>query len=38
VSVKPSTYQQMGMLSENIDAQMIVYEKKKGGVTFRFDF
>jgi len=38
VSVKPTTYQQMGMLSEHIDAQMIVYEKKKDGVSFSFDF
>ena len=38
VSVKPSTYTTKDMLPETIDAQMIVYEKKKDGISFRFDF
>ena len=35
VSVKPSTYTTKDMLPETIDAQMIVYEKKKDGISFR---
>ena len=38
VSVKPDTYSTKDMLPETIDAQMIVYEKKKDGVSFSFDF
>lgn len=38
VSVKPATYSTKDMLPETIDAQMIVYEKKKDGVSFSFDF
>ena len=38
VSVKPATYLTMDILPETIDAQMIVYEKKRDGVSFRFDF
>ncbi len=38
VSVKPTTYSTMDMLPETIDSGMIIYEKKKGGVSFSFDF
>ena len=38
VSVKPTTYSTMDMLPETIDAEMIIYEKKKDGVSFSFDF
>ena len=38
VSVKPGTYSTKDMLPETIDARMIVYEKKKDGVSFSFDF
>lgn len=38
VSVKPDTYATKNMLPETIDAQMIVYEKKKDGVSYSFDF
>ena len=38
VSVKPVTYASKDMLPEDIDAQMIVYDKKKDGVSFSFDF
>jgi hypothetical protein len=37
VSVKPSTYASKG-LSETMDAKMIVYEKKKDGVSFTYYF
>ena len=38
ISVKPATYATKDMLSETIDARMIVYDKKKDGVSFTFDF
>ena len=38
VSVEPATYATKGMLPETIDARMIVYDKKKDGVSFSFDF
>lgn len=38
VSVKPATYSTKGMLAETIEAEMIVYEKRKDGISFTFNF
>ncbi len=38
VSIKPTTYKSKGSLSESINADIIYYEKKKGGITIQFDF
>ncbi len=38
VSIKPVTYRTMSMLSENINVDMIYYEKKKNGLIIEFDF
>ena len=37
VSIKPSTYQTMNMLREEIDAKIIYYEKVKGGIKVNLD-
>lgn len=34
VSIKPSTYQAMGNLTETIDVKIIYYEKKRDGIEF----
>ena len=38
VSVKPSTYDLKNMLHEEIQAEMVFYEKKDDGVIVSFDF
>jgi len=38
VSIKPTTYKTKKQLSEEIDVDIIFYEKKKGGITIQFDF
>ncbi len=38
VSVKPITYKTMDMLSEEINVQIIFYEKKKDGIKIEFNF
>lgn len=38
VSIKPSTYTSKNMLSESIDVAIILYEKKKDGISFTYDF
>ena len=38
VSVKPSTYAVKDMLPEEIQGELILYEKKKSGITVSFDF
>ena len=38
VSVKPSTYQTKEMLGESIEGKLVLYEKKKDGITFTYDF
>ena len=38
VSVKPSTYAVKDMLPEEIQGKLILYEKKKSGITVSFDF
>lgn len=38
ISIKPATYKTKAQLSEEIAAEIIFYEKKKGGITIQFDF
>lgn len=38
ISVKPSTYSSKGMLSEELQGKLVLYEKKKDGITFSYDF
>lgn len=38
VSIKPVTYQTKNMLRENIEVNMIYYDKKKDGINVIFDF
>jgi len=38
ISIKPSTYKSKAQLSEEIEAEIIFYEKKRGGITIQFDF
>lgn len=38
ISIKPSTYNTKEMLSENIEVEIVFYEKKKDGISFSFDF
>lgn len=38
VSIKPSTYSTKDMLGEELQGKLVVYEKKKNGITFSFDF
>lgn len=37
VSIKPVTYKTKAQLSEEIAAEVIYYEKKKGGITIQYD-
>ncbi len=37
VSIKPSTYSSKSMLGESIDVTVIIYEKKKTGLTVTYD-
>lgn len=37
ISIKPATYKTKAQLSEEIAAEIIFYEKKKGGITIQFD-
>jgi len=36
-SIKPESYQTMGRLPEDIEAQVVYYEKTNKGITFTFD-
>ena len=38
VSIKPLTYSTKDMLGEEIQGKLVLYEKKKNGITFSFDF
>jgi len=38
ISIKPATYSAKDMLTENIEAEIVYYEKKKDGISFNFDF
>ena len=38
ISIKPSTYTAKDMLTENIEAEIVSYEKKKDGISFSFEF
>ncbi len=38
VSVKPSTYSTKDMLSEELEGEIVFYEKKKDGLSVTFDF
>jgi hypothetical protein len=38
ISIKPSTYSTKDMLTENIEAEIVYYDKKKDGISFSFDF
>lgn len=38
VSIKPSTYKTKNMLNEQIEVQIVYYEKKKDGININFDF
>ncbi len=38
VSIKPSTYTAKDMLSEELQGELVLYEKKRDGITFSFDF
>lgn len=38
VSIKPSTYSTKDMLGEELQGKLVIYEKKKNGITFSFDF
>ena len=38
VSIKPSTYSTKDMLGEDLQGKLVIYEKKKNGITFSFDF
>ena len=38
VSIKPSTYSTKDMLGEELQGELVIYEKKKNGITFSFDF
>ena len=38
VSIKPTTYKTKNMLGENIEVDMIYYEKLKDGIRISFDF
>jgi len=38
VSIKPLTYKTKKMLNEQIEVNMIYYEKKKDGINIHFDF
>ena len=38
VSIKPVTYKTKGMYAEQIDADLIYYDKKKDGILIEFDF
>ena len=38
ISIKPSTYTAKGMLSETIEANIVLYDKTKDGITFTYDF
>jgi uncharacterized protein YukE len=38
VSIKPSTYSAKSMLGETIEVRIILYEKKKDGISFTYDF
>ena len=37
ISIKPVTYKTKDQLSEEIAAEIVFYEKKKGGITIQFD-
>lgn len=37
VSIKPNSYKRQAALSENIDYEIIYYEKKKDGIVVEFD-
>ena len=37
LSIKPKTYEIMAALSEDIEVQVVYYEKTKQGITFTFD-
>ena len=38
VSIKPATYSTKDMLGEELQGKLVIYEKKKNGITFSFDF
>ncbi len=38
ISIKPGTYKSKTQLSENIEDEIIFYDKKKGGIMIEFDF
>lgn len=38
ISIKPVSYRSKAQLSEEIAAEMIFYEKKRGGITIQYDF
>jgi hypothetical protein len=38
ISIKPFTYKAKDQLAEEIAAEIIFYEKKRGGITIQFDF
>ena len=38
ISVKPSTYFTKDTLDEDLQGELVRYEKKKNGITFTFDF
>jgi len=38
ISIKPATYKSKSQLSEEIAAEIIFYEKKRGGIIIQFDF
>jgi len=38
VSIKPSTYTTKNMLGEHLQGELVLYEKKKDGISFSFNF
>lgn len=38
ISIKPSTYSTKDMLAEDIQVEIVYYEKKKDGISFNFEF
>ena len=38
VSIKPSTYLTKNMLGEDLQGELVIYEKKGNGIAFSFDF
>ena len=38
VSIKPSTYTSKPMPGEELEGELVVYDKKRDGITFEYDF